>query len=141
MPDDKAFSLPKAQMVSLFVQSIAFGMYLISCVSCAEVLLRIGETPHRRWRRRGELRWVTISAGIALLVTASLNMSLGFYRNLLAFTGPGGPEKALADTNSWINVVKVRCTNCLLISFKLTKPSTLLRLRQSFCRLPLETLW
>jgi hypothetical protein len=96
----------EAELAGNFVESVLWGMYLITCVSAARILFRTGT----RWKRLDELNWIMVIAGTLLLIIATLDVILGFYHNIKAFIVMKGGDAAIeefSDISQWINVMRV----------------------------------
>jgi len=86
-----------SNLVALFLQSILYGIYIVTCWNCAGALTRT----NGGWRSRKEIHWLFVVAGTFLLINTTCNVCLQFYKclQLLVYRAP-------AATN-WIIVVKV----------------------------------
>ncbi|KAH7929997.1 hypothetical protein BV22DRAFT_1141549 [Leucogyrophana mollusca] len=97
-----------ADIAGFFVESVAFGIYLVSLGYCSASLFHSGA----RFKRAAELNWPMVIASLAMFVVSTLDLAMGLYRILLAFvqyTGPGGAEQILTDISKWFNVGKTAC--------------------------------
>lgn len=105
------FTASSALIVSLFIQSFLYGLYLISCYFCASALLIIGSPP--RWRRTSEIRWVICLAALFLVANSTLNLALTLLRALDIFgdsPSPVSPQvgsNGVKSMNGWYDEVKV----------------------------------
>jgi len=79
-----------SSLVSLFLQSILYGIYLITSGSCAAALTRV----NGRWRSRRELQWPFLLAGFFLLLNTTCGLCIQFYNCLdpVLHGGSGGPS-------------------------------------------------
>jgi len=101
---DVLTDLPIFNLVSLFLQSILYGIYLITCGGCAAALSRV----NGRWRSRKELQWPFLLAGLFLLLNMTRYLCIQFYSCLepLIHRGSDGPSTPGAFSSS--NIIKVR---------------------------------
>ncbi|KAI0346624.1 hypothetical protein BDW22DRAFT_1426064 [Trametopsis cervina] len=93
-----SFPPAEAQMVALFMECIAYGIYLVTLWLAVQVLF------WDQTGRRREVHWpVTITA--CLMATIStLDVALGLKHNMDAFLfykGPGGPDQEFEDISYW----------------------------------------
>jgi hypothetical protein len=103
-----SFPLAEARILALFGESILYGGFILTCVSCWMTLLR-------RDRHTSHIRWGMITIAFVLFITATLHLALCCYQVISAFVfyeGPGGAIVPLADITSWDNVLTV-CTSFL----------------------------
>lgn len=106
-----AFPITEAQVTGLFVESVFFGIHLITFGSCMQALMPATD---KQWRGLGNVNWAMLVVSLFLLANAAFDVSLGFYHNLKAFVffkGSGGPVQELTNISDWINVSKVRSTS------------------------------
>ena len=97
------FPLAEAQIVSLFLVSITYGIYTVTAGLCARVLI-CGEIG-----RRLRVRLIVVAA--TMLVLTTLGEALCFYDVMRAFIlnpGSGSPEEKLEELSDWGSVLKVR---------------------------------
>ncbi|KIJ46937.1 hypothetical protein M422DRAFT_206169 [Sphaerobolus stellatus SS14] len=95
----------ETQLIGLFGESIAYGIYVVSLGFSANALLRKPEG----WKRAREINWVMVIVSFLLFVIATLDVSLGLYNCINAFVlykGPGGPEAVFEDISYWVNVMR-----------------------------------
>ena len=101
------FPVDEAQLVALFMESIAYGVYLVTLGICVRVLLW-GRVVGSRMRRT--INWPMVAVVALMAVFATLDVALGLRHNLEAFilySGPGGPDAEFDDISNWVNVMKV----------------------------------
>ncbi|KAF8157258.1 hypothetical protein B0H34DRAFT_712941 [Crassisporium funariophilum] len=97
------FPITEAQITGLFVESIFFGVHLITVGYCMQALL----ATRTRWRRPSEINWTMVCVSLALYANATFDVCLGFYHTLKAFvffTGQGGAVAEFTNISDWINV-------------------------------------
>ncbi|KAF9460429.1 hypothetical protein BDZ94DRAFT_1324126 [Collybia nuda] len=99
------FRISEAQIISLFLESVAWGILLICFISCMKTLLF---TPDGV-KRRGAINWQMLSVSVLTFLVATFDISIALYHNIVAFvqfTGPGGPDAELTNISDWVNVMK-----------------------------------
>jgi hypothetical protein len=99
------FPITEAQITGLFIESVLFGVHLISVGYCTRALV----STRTRWKRADEISWAMLCVSLVLLANATFDVTLGFYHNLQAFvfyTGQGGAVQEFTDISNWINVSK-----------------------------------
>lgn len=110
MADSSTFPVTEAQLTSLFLQSICYGVLVITFGFCLHSLLnRDG-----RLRKSSEIHWLMLGVTIFAFILSSFDLALNFYNNLKAFvfyTGKGGPIEVFSKISDWVNVSKV-CRQC-----------------------------
>ncbi|KAF8157261.1 hypothetical protein B0H34DRAFT_493391 [Crassisporium funariophilum] len=97
------FPITEAQLTGLLVESILFGIHLITVGYCQHALL----ATRTRWKRASEINWPMVCVSLALFANATFDLFLGFYHDLKAFvfyTGPGGAVAEFTNISDWINV-------------------------------------
>ena len=96
-----------SRLITLFLQSILYGIYIITSGSCARALTRV----NGRWRSRRELQWPFLLAGAFLLVNTTYNVCIRLYNFLIIFVYRGSDRLSIPNTFSrWSLVVEVRYT-------------------------------
>ncbi|KAJ7151024.1 hypothetical protein C8R46DRAFT_824008, partial [Mycena filopes] len=100
------FPITEAQIVGLFLESVFWGIYLITLVLCLRSLLF---TTNFGFKRLQDINWPMLVVALAMCVLATLDVAVGLLHNIEAFvlyTGPGGAEAEFGNISDWINVVK-----------------------------------
>lgn len=100
------FPVDEAQTVALFMESVVYGIYLVTLGICVRVLF---------WGRAGvhtrhTINWPMVVVVALMAVFATLDVALGLRHILEAFifySGPGGPDAEFDDISNWVNVMKV----------------------------------
>lgn len=103
-----AFTIDKAQIVGLFVQSVFYGVYLVSFAFCLRCLLWGDES---KFKSRSSIHWPMVVVTLLFMMFLTFDLSLGLMHNIKAFvlyTGPGGALAEFSNISDWINVMKVR---------------------------------
>ena len=93
---------PEVQIIGLFLQSIFYGIYLVSCPFCWLALLRTAS----RWRQYNEVNWILIVVSCMFFVIATLDLFLHLYQNILEFIPYAGEGIPISGTN-WTALVRV----------------------------------
>lgn len=107
MTDAKSFPVTEAQLTALFLQSIFYGILLVTFGFSTRALF----TYRGRLKRSKEINWLVVVVTFISLCIASLDLSLVYYGNMRAFVfyqGKGGPTAEFTRISSWINITKVR---------------------------------
>ncbi|KAH9948544.1 hypothetical protein B0H21DRAFT_673137, partial [Amylocystis lapponica] len=107
-----AFPINEAQLVALFMQSVAYGMHVVSFGSCVMVLLRRMPDGAKR-----PVNWTMLMTAVILFGVGTADVSFNLYHNLVAFVlynGPGGSEGEFEHISNWVNVMR---TVWLVIEF------------------------
>jgi multisubunit Na+/H+ antiporter MnhE subunit len=111
-----------ALVSSFFLESICYGMYLVSCGFSVKALFTIGYPA--RWRRVSEFSWIILSAWIILFVNSAFNVSLAILRQKDAFVAAiEGKQVELGSDNNWSTLAKVLSCNKTLSRSKVILPT------------------
>ncbi|KAJ7037807.1 hypothetical protein C8F04DRAFT_1329070 [Mycena alexandri] len=100
------FPITEAQILGLFLESVFWGIYLITFFLCLRSLLF---TPNYELKRFSEINWPMLVVTLLMCVLATLDVAVGLLHNIQAFVlynGPGGPTQEFSNISDWINVVK-----------------------------------
>ncbi|KIP07596.1 hypothetical protein PHLGIDRAFT_35367 [Phlebiopsis gigantea 11061_1 CR5-6] len=99
-----AFPIDVAQLVALFMESLFFGIYLVSFGMCIYVMLIKSHS-----RRLTCQRVIFLIVAIALFTFAALDVALLLRHVLDAFIwyhGPGGAIAEFSNISYWVNAMK-----------------------------------
>ena len=99
-----AFSIAEAQLVALFMEAIAYGIYLVTLGLCVRALFWGSTGTKERYN------WPLVVVAALMCTFATFDVAFGLRHNLDAFifyTGPGGPDAEFEDISYWVNVMKV----------------------------------
>ena len=102
-----AFPVDEAQLLSLFFEAVAYGIYLVTFAMCMRALL--WSTAPAGSSRTASLRASIIVAG-AMFVCATLDTAFNLRHNLDAFIfykGGGGASQEFEHMSYWANVGQV----------------------------------
>jgi hypothetical protein len=95
--------IDEAQLVSLVLESITYGMYLVSFGMCVRALLS-------RNGKEQALNWPLVGVAMLMFALESMNIMCSIHFNLDAFIryrGPGGPSAVFHKISYPVNVIKV----------------------------------
>lgn len=101
--------IAEGQLIALFMQSIAYGVHLVTFVICVSTLL---DRPNGRLHLMSSAYGPWLLIAIALFVVGTIDVSFTFYHSLVAFifyTGQGGAARVFDDISNWVNVMKSVC--------------------------------
>lgn len=99
-------STNEAQIIGLLLQSVFYGVYLVSFFVCIQCLI----WDSGRFKSLRSLHWPMLTVALILCILSTLDLVLGFLRSIQAFilcTQPGSTVKGFANSSDWVNVVKV----------------------------------
>jgi len=128
MPSD-GLSNEVAQLATLFVQSILYGVYCITLAHCAAMTFGFnmdGSTSPSRFH------YPTILVGLLLWMNGTLNLCLGFIRALQALMYHHQDSKIIDDIgDNWINIAKIftMVVQVLLADWMLVSYSFILKVK------------
>lgn len=111
MSNDTTFSVTEAQLSALLLESIFYGILLVSFGFCLHALFTYRDRGNLR--RFKDISWLMVAVSAVSFCISSLNIALAFYNNTRAFilyTGEGGPEEAFSATPHWLTLTKVYST-------------------------------
>ncbi|KAJ8502545.1 hypothetical protein ONZ45_g11651 [Pleurotus djamor] len=98
------FPIDTAQIVALFLESVLYGVYLVTFIACIKVLL---------WYNGRLKSWPALNKGmfiaaLAMFIFASMDVGFGLNNNIEAFVRfVGDPEDHFNDIGEWTNVMKM----------------------------------
>ena len=99
------FPVNEAQLVALFMQSVAYGAHVATFGACLSALLaRLHD------RSRTPINWPIFVAAVLLFTIGTMDVSFNLYHNLQAFifySGAGGSEEDFQRLGDWVNVMRV----------------------------------
>jgi len=98
-------SLPiaEAQLVALFMQSVAYGIHMVTFAICMYTWFRYSRSSQTSASR------IWLSVAIAFFVIGTCDVSFNLYHNLMAFVLPTASSGANAVFNvasNWVNVMR-----------------------------------
>ncbi|TFK36547.1 hypothetical protein BDQ12DRAFT_576569, partial [Crucibulum laeve] len=91
-----------AQIVAVFVESIFYGLFLVTFFYCLRALL-CTESYRRGWRN---VNWSMLIIALVFWISGTLNLAFGLLRLLQAFVYNTGPQKVTQLGLDWVNVAK-----------------------------------
>jgi hypothetical protein len=101
-----AFPVDEAQLLSLFFESVAYGVYLVTFGMCIRALLW-SSVPEKGSR---PVKWPSVIMAGAMFVCATLDTVFNLRHNLDAFVfykGGGGAIQEFEHMSYWVNVGQV----------------------------------
>ncbi|KAF7348485.1 hypothetical protein MVEN_01365900 [Mycena venus] len=108
--DSDAFPITAAQLTGLYFETLAYGMYLVTCCFCAQTLFWIAQPGGgERLRRRSEVQWMLVSVFCFIFVVSTFDDIIGMIHIIIAFVkykGAGGPEEEFTNIRDWLNIVR-----------------------------------
>lgn len=92
----RSFAVDEAQLVALFLESLFYGIYLVTLFVCVRVLF---------WDSQGKgfkkkVNWSLVVVALLMAVFSTLDVTLGLKHAcdaFIFFQGPGGPNGEFAD--------------------------------------------
>ncbi|KAF5309388.1 hypothetical protein D9619_012292 [Psilocybe cf. subviscida] len=105
-----AFDEVPAQIVGLWMETLFYGIYLVTFVLCLQVLL--WDSAHVRFKHPAAWNRPLLLAALLMFVFGTLDVVLGLQHNLKAFwfgiiSGQiKGPAEEFAKISEWVNVMK-----------------------------------
>ncbi|KAF8208494.1 hypothetical protein K438DRAFT_1812301 [Mycena galopus ATCC 62051] len=100
------FPITEAQLVGLFLESVFWGIYLVTFFLCLRALLFNAELEPRRLR---DLNWPMLAIVLVMGTFATLDVVIGLLHNIQAFVifkGPGGAAGEFSNISDWVNIIK-----------------------------------
>ncbi|EPS94636.1 hypothetical protein FOMPIDRAFT_93562 [Fomitopsis schrenkii] len=98
-----AFPLAEAQLVALFMQSVAYGVHVATFAMCMYTWFELRNTP------RTSRSWPWVSVAVVLFFIGTIDVSFNLYHNLLAFVVHDGGQDAqgeFQDLSDWVDVIR-----------------------------------
>lgn len=106
MPE--VLTLPTAQLVGNFCETLLYGIYLVTCCFCVRTLFLVGAGPEERWIHIHEVRWVMTIAAFGFFVFCTFDVVTGLLHNFQAFIARPADQAAIFfATGSWIDLAQV----------------------------------
>lgn len=105
-----SFPINLAQLVAFFMESVTWGIQIVTFTQCVWALFEAGK--NEGGRRRVNMTLLTWA--VALFVWGTLDISFAAYRNITAFvyyTGPGGSIEIFSQISDYVTVLRVRITS------------------------------
>ncbi|KAH9905077.1 uncharacterized protein B0H18DRAFT_1197943 [Fomitopsis serialis] len=98
-----AFPIAEAQLAALFMQSVAYGVHVVTFAACIYTWF------HRSSNSHVSGCWPWMLVAVAFFVFGTCDVSFNLYHNLIAFifyTGPGGADAEFDRLSTWVNVMR-----------------------------------
>lgn len=112
MSPEEEFPITAAQLSGNFCETLFYGMYLVTCCSCAHTLLVAGSGREIRWLRPHEIRWMMAGIALALFAINTFDVAIGLLHNFNAFIKATDATTEFHNIADWINIARV----CSIIS-------------------------
>ncbi|KAJ7903229.1 hypothetical protein B0H13DRAFT_2274836 [Mycena leptocephala] len=96
----------EVQLYALLLESIFWGLHIVSLCFCLSVLLRT----RNQWRRRPEISKVMLAVVLLMACIGTFDTFLTFAQSLKAlvyYDGPEGPDAVYNDTSGWMHLLGV----------------------------------
>ncbi|KAJ7719956.1 hypothetical protein B0H16DRAFT_1218975, partial [Mycena metata] len=100
------FPITEAQIVGLFLESVFWGIYLVTFFLCLRSLL-FKANFELKWF--SDLNWPMLLVTLIMCVFSTLDVAIGLMHNIQAFIlykGPGGASQELSRISDWVNIIK-----------------------------------
>jgi hypothetical protein len=110
MANDTHFPVDEAQVVELFMTSVAYGIYLVTLGMCVHALFWEQSRPKK------DYNWPFIVVTALTFVFTTFDVGCTLRHNMDAFIyykGPGGPNAEFEDISNVVNVMIVSACNPL----------------------------
>ncbi|KZT10124.1 uncharacterized protein LAESUDRAFT_810397 [Laetiporus sulphureus 93-53] len=98
-----SFPLAESQIVSLFVQSVSYGVHVVTFMVCIWNMLE------QRYRHAKPINSLMLSIVVILFVVGTADLAFNLYHNILAFTlytGSGGATGEFEQISTWVQVIR-----------------------------------
>lgn len=99
-----AYPIDEAELVSLFMGSASYGVYLVTLGMCIRCLF------WGRFGRKERYNWPLVIVAASMFVFTTLDVSFALKHCIDAFIsykGSGGPNAVFEDVSSYVNVIRV----------------------------------
>ncbi|KAJ7586072.1 hypothetical protein C8J56DRAFT_946099 [Mycena floridula] len=103
MPDTD-FTIDKAELVGLCLESILYGIYLVSFFPCIKALIW-----DNSFKRRKKVNWIMFVVAWLMFAFATMDVGFGLFRcfqGFILYQGPGGPLTVFQDIANYASVMK-----------------------------------
>ncbi|KAK6969027.1 hypothetical protein R3P38DRAFT_3505636 [Favolaschia claudopus] len=92
--------LVELQFVGYWLETLIYGIYLTTCVSCLRSLLLIHTGSEVRWRTRREVKWFFLVVGTSLFVVSTFHIIMGLLQTMQLFVGGNDHQNGLTDSSN-----------------------------------------
>ncbi|KAJ7903797.1 hypothetical protein B0H14DRAFT_3421976 [Mycena olivaceomarginata] len=100
------FPITEAQIVALFMESVFWGIYLVTFFLSLRSLLFTNNFERRRF---STINWPMVVVVFAMCSFATLDVAVGLLHNIQAFVlykGAGGAAEEFSNISDWVNITK-----------------------------------
>ena len=101
------FPLTTAQLFGNFCETLFYGIYLMTCLSCVRVFLDAWTRQVGRWGRSRRIRWLMTTTALMLFAICTFDTVIGLVHNIQAFVHSNDPEKEFVNLSNWITIARV----------------------------------
>lgn len=105
-----SFPINLAQLVAFFMESVAWGIQIITFTQCIWALFEADKSVGGR----RNVNVTLLTYAVALFVWGTLDISFAAFRNITAFVyymGPGGSIEIFSQISNYVTVLRVRTTS------------------------------
>jgi hypothetical protein len=99
------FTVSEAQLVSLFLASVFYGIYFSTFCDCLRALVWNGSS----FKATTNVKWILLIVAILMFVCSTADAIFNLEHNLNAFIfydGPGGAAAHFHIINDWVNIAR-----------------------------------
>ena len=101
------FPLTTAQLLGNFCETLFYGIYFVTCLSCVRVFLDAWTRQEGRWGRSLKIRWLMTTTALVLFAICTFDTAIGLLHNIQAFVHSSDPEKVFLNLSGWITIARV----------------------------------
>ncbi|KAF7763605.1 hypothetical protein Agabi119p4_8142 [Agaricus bisporus var. burnettii] len=101
------FSLDAAQLAGIICEAVFYGIYLVTCVFCAQTLLLVGSNQEVRWARLREIRWMMAIIAMIFFLISTWDLAIGILQLFQAFISSEEPVAEYNKVANWINIARI----------------------------------
>ncbi|KAK6977331.1 hypothetical protein R3P38DRAFT_2810509 [Favolaschia claudopus] len=99
------------QFVGYWLETLFYGIYLTTCVSCVRALLLIHTGSEVRWRTRSEIKWFFLVIGTLLFVVCMFEIIVGLLVTMQLFVGGNAHQNVLPDASNASTLYTIASSN------------------------------
>ncbi|KZT70948.1 hypothetical protein DAEQUDRAFT_688311 [Daedalea quercina L-15889] len=97
----REITIAEAQLTALFMQSVTYGVHMVTFAACMYTWLHRSPTASKSW--------VWMVTAVALFGIGTCDVAFNLYHNIMAFIlymGPGGANAVFDHSSNWVNVMR-----------------------------------
>ncbi|KAK6974105.1 hypothetical protein R3P38DRAFT_3378759 [Favolaschia claudopus] len=99
------------QFVGYWLETLFYGIYLTTCVSCIRALLLIHTGSEVRWRTRTEVKWFFLVIGTLLFMVSMFEIIVGLLVTMQLFVGGNARQNVPPDGSSAFKLYTIASSN------------------------------